>query len=618
MQNAAVQNTEDYVREIVTIFFVQLKTIILVTLIISLCAVYVAYFWPPTHAVYGTVLLKAKKLEKSPESLEQTQIKHFELTKEDLSSEMEMMTSPDLIRSTILAMSEEGTYYPEMKNSQDQISRTINSLKSQLTTELLPNSNIIKLTFSDRNSGFAKKLLQQHMDQYLNYRRKVYSPIQVTSFFENQTKKFDIDLKEKENELKTLVKETGAADPSQKISNNLLIQKDIEQQLVDLENAVMDKRQSLTHIGKALRSDNLPLFSFIDHYPINQISVRLQDLIIQRDQELGDFGLESTQVPTFFERQTGATNFSRKISNSLLIQKEIEKQLIDLENTAMEKRQTLAHIEKVLLAADLPLFSFIDHYPINQFTVRLQDLIIEREKELREFMPESKRIQSYDQQIINTQESLQSEVQGYANDLSNKLFIDENKIAVLTGKLKSIEAQNVHHLNYRMQSYDQQIAKVHKALQLEVQGYANDLSNKLFIDENKIAALATKLKSIQAQNVHLNDVLIQGNQIKRDVGLLEQSYKIFMQRWEEAKINATSEAGNLFSISILTAPYYSGSPIFPNKTTVIPFGIIAGLLAGISLGFLRNYFDHTVKRPEDIKRFTDLPVLFSIPKWHGY
>ena len=91
-----------------------------------------------------------------------------------------------------------------------------------------------------------------------------------------------------------------------------------------------------------------------------------------------------------------------------------------------------------------------------------------------------------------------------------------------------------------------------------------------------------------------------------------------MQRWEEAKINATSEAGNLFSISILTAPYYSGSPIFPNKTTVIPFGIIAGLLAGISLGFLRNYFDHTVKRQEDFKRFTDLPVLFSIPKWHGY
>ena len=148
--NEAVQNTEDYVREIVTIFFVQLKTIFLVTIIISLCAVYVAYFWPPTYAVYGTVLLKAKKLEKSLESLEQTQIKHFELTKEDLSSDMEMMTSPDLIRSTLLAMSEEGTYYPEMKNSQDQISRTINSLKSQFTTELLPNSNIIKLTFSDR------------------------------------------------------------------------------------------------------------------------------------------------------------------------------------------------------------------------------------------------------------------------------------------------------------------------------------------------------------------------------------------------------------------------------------------------------------------------------------
>jgi capsular polysaccharide biosynthesis protein len=39
------------------------------------------------------------------------------------------------------------------------------------------------------------------------------------------------------------------------------------------------------------------------------------------------------------------------------------------------------------------------------------------------------------------------------------------------------------------------------------------------------------------------------------------------------------------------------------------------MVLGCGLGFLREYLDHTFKRPEDIVRFAELPVLFSLEKW---
>jgi hypothetical protein len=44
------------------------------------------------------------------------------------------------------------------------------------------------------------------------------------------------------------------------------------------------------------------------------------------------------------------------------------------------------------------------------------------------------------------------------------------------------------------------------------------------------------------------------------------------------------------------------------------FGVIIGFVLGIGLAFLFEYFDKTVKTPEDVEYFLDLPVLGTIPK----
>jgi len=39
--------------------------------------------------------------------------------------------------------------------------------------------------------------------------------------------------------------------------------------------------------------------------------------------------------------------------------------------------------------------------------------------------------------------------------------------------------------------------------------------------------------------------------------------------------------------------------------------LLVGLLLGCSLGFVREYFDHTFKKPSDVMAYAGLPVIIS-------
>lgn len=55
------------------------------------------------------------------------------------------------------------------------------------------------------------------------------------------------------------------------------------------------------------------------------------------------------------------------------------------------------------------------------------------------------------------------------------------------------------------------------------------------------------------------------------------------------------------------------SPIKPNKLRNVTIALFLGFVVGIGTVLLIEYFDNTVKTPEDIKKYYDLPVIGTIP-----
>ncbi len=455
-----VPHSRDYLREFVTIVCARKGIIGASTVVIFAAALLVAFLWPPSYAVTGSILVKAKKLEKSPEALEKTQFRLFRLTKEDLTSETELILAPDLLRATILAVAAEGRYYPGVADDDEALTRAVSEAAKKLDIEVLPNSNIIRLTLVDRDRAFAETFMRHHLEEYVRYRNEVYSPARVTTFFEQQAQRFTRELKAKEEELGQLAHQTGATDPSQEISNNLLLQKDLELQLT--------------------------------------------------------------------QARTQARHLERQ----------------------------LAQVRAALAKEDQQLFSFIENPAINALSVKLQDLVIARQKKLGVYLPQTTTIRAYDEQVRLALATLRREVQTYADDLAVRLEI--------------------------------------------ARGLASDLERQV--------------NELRQRNLALNDTRIRMTQLQRDIGILKQSYEIFVKRWEEAKINTTSTVDSLFSISILGEPFCSGTPVFPNKRLLLPFGLLAGLFTGLCLAFLQEYFDHTIRTPDDVRRQLGLPVLFSLAR----
>ncbi|MBF0564451.1 MAG: hypothetical protein HQK89_04345, partial [Nitrospirae bacterium] len=81
---------------------------------------------------------------------------------------------------------------------------------------------------------------------------------------------------------------------------------------------------------------------------------------------------------------------------------------------------------------------------------------------------------------------------------------------------------------------------------------------------------------------------------------------------QEARLNSDTKSSNFF-ITVLNKAFPSDGRVFPKKRIVIPLGLIVGFMTGCSLGFVKEYFENTFKRPSDVEVYAQIPVLFSIP-----
>jgi capsular polysaccharide biosynthesis protein len=73
------------------------------------------------------------------------------------------------------------------------------------------------------------------------------------------------------------------------------------------------------------------------------------------------------------------------------------------------------------------------------------------------------------------------------------------------------------------------------------------------------------------------------------------------------------EIMNVDNVSTLDEATEPTSPVSPNEQLNIAIGVVLGLMLGVFLVFIREYFDNTIKTKEDVSRYLELPVIGSIP-----
>lgn len=101
--------------------------------------------------------------------------------------------------------------------------------------------------------------------------------------------------------------------------------------------------------------------------------------------------------------------------------------------------------------------------------------------------------------------------------------------------------------------------------------------------------------------------------LERDRAAYEKLFQLVEEKYQEALINEQSAPGNVL---IIDAARRATKPSKPNRNLIVLVGLVLGLGLGFGFAFMKNYFDNTVKTPEDIQR-KNVNVLAWIPLIEG-
>ncbi|MGH1363798.1 MAG: polysaccharide biosynthesis tyrosine autokinase [Calditrichia bacterium] len=240
---------------------------------------------------------------------------------------------------------------------------------------------------------------------------------------------------------------------------------------------------------------------------------------------------------------------------------------------------------------------------------------------------------SLEAQLEERRGALSSEVSEISSPLLNELQQNYAKLVSDKVRYESLIAQdkNIDPREYelQLQSMNSRISAVKSRLQEEAQRIsttsmvsdplkiAEDLVASILDFENQINGLSAKIDAyrdvVQQNEIVLDQLPSQGLELvrlERQVKVDENTFVLLTQKLEETKI---AEAGQKEIIRVIDTAIEPVNPISPKKRLNLLLGAILGLGLGIGLTFLKEFFDDSVKSPEEIEKI-GLQILSIIPE----
>ncbi|MFC1769543.1 GumC family protein [Nitrospirota bacterium] len=151
---------------------------------------------------------------------------------------------------------------------------------------------------------------------------------------------------------------------------------------------------------------------------------------------------------------------------------------------------------------------------------------------------------------------------------------------------------------------DLQILKQRKSK--EIMRVVESIKNEYDLARSNERNLSRLLNETKNTALGINEKFIQYSVLKRNVETSRQLFDSLMKRIKEQSINEEVQTVNVMLLEKAKTPR---SPVKPKKSLNILIGLFAGLFGGILLAFFAEYFDNTVKTPDETESKLGIPVL---------
>jgi tyrosine-protein kinase Etk/Wzc len=230
-------------------------------------------------------------------------------------------------------------------------------------------------------------------------------------------------------------------------------------------------------------------------------------------------------------------------------------------------------------------------------------------------------LRKQDPQLVDYLENETS--QAYINALQQQLA----ELQVNRDLALSIKNDNID-ISAKIKEYDLRIAELKQKLSSTIGSIkadafsgnpeqVRDLAQRLIEEEIKNSTLSVRLDQLEAASRKYEGNLRRIpktstalSQYQRQRESLQQLFLLVNEKYQEAMINELSQSGNAFIIGSGRIPDY---PEKPKRILIILLGILMGPFVAFGYLLVRDYFDDTIKTPEDIEK-NDINFLSWIPQ----
>jgi len=196
------------------------------------------------------------------------------------------------------------------------------------------------------------------------------------------------------------------------------------------------------------------------------------------------------------------------------------------------------------------------------------------------------------------------------NPLIQKLKAEASDLEVQRAKLLKVYKEQ-HPEVLKVQAQMDQVAQ---RIESELKMMLRAVQTEYRVAKVREETLLGNVNRLRQEGQDLNEKEIQYLNLQRESDSNQQLYEAVLKRLKETGVTGGLDTNN---ISVVEEAAVPRAPIRPRKTINLIVSVLVGLFVGVGVALTIEYFDTTIKTPDDVERYLGLPVIGIVPAFEG-
>jgi uncharacterized protein involved in exopolysaccharide biosynthesis len=192
------------------------------------------------------------------------------------------------------------------------------------------------------------------------------------------------------------------------------------------------------------------------------------------------------------------------------------------------------------------------------------------------------------------------------NALIQKLKAEASDLEVQKSKLLKIY-KDKHPEVLKVQAQMDQVAQ---RIDAEIKTMLRGVQTEYRVAKAREETLLGNVNRLRQEGQDISEKEIQYQTLQRDADSNQQLYEAVLKRLKETGVTGGLETNNVSVIEEASAPRL---PVRPRRTINLVVAVLVGLFVGVGTAMVIEYFDTTIKTPDDVERYLGLPVIGIVP-----